>query len=81
MQLTKSKQGSIGRVPMQSTFGKRLLRPLTALTRHKQRLRRRVDTKSDAESKALTPSPFVYLISSHINIRLLKLELKYSKKN
>jgi len=92
----------LGRVPMQSAYYKRLLCPLTALTRHKQRLRkslalktlvsaadwassagfwahtnivtylltylhRWVEHKSDAESKALTPSPFVYFISSHIN--------------
>ena len=49
--------GMKGRVPMQSAFGKRLLR-------HKQRLHRRLEgtQKSGAESKALTPSPFVNFI-------------------
>ena len=46
---------------MQSAFGKRLLRPLTELTRHKQRL----------VTQKVTPSPFVYFISLHINIILI----------
>jgi len=33
------------------------------------------NTKSDAELKALTPSPFVYFISSHINSRVVYLAI------
>jgi len=57
----------MGVFPCKALTSKRLLRPLTALTSHKQHLHPVWNTKCGAVAKALMPSPFVYFISLHIN--------------